>query len=503
MRYPFSNLKTWIFLVTLGALVAAGCGPAPTPALVPAPTAEQPTLTPDPGATPIPTRGLLDPGELVAYTAQSGDTLPAIAVHFNTTVEEIKAANPSLPEQVTTLPAGYPLQVPAYHLPLTGTPFQIVPASEVVYGPGALGFDSERELRSRPGYVGDLTDYAFARERTAWGVVRVVARNYSVHPRLLLTLLEHQTQALTNPFPAEIHTVYPLGYENPAYRGLYRQLIWAAERLNDGFYGWRSGKFREFETADGFIVRPDPWQNAGTVAVQRLFAAMYDVERFEQEIGPGGFYSTYLELWGNPFDLGEPTIPPNLQQLELALPFAPGRIWDFTGGPHPSWGDSLPWGALDFAPPSVNTGCAPSDEWVTAPAAGVVTRSEQSMVMLDLDGDGDERTGWVLLFYHLATHNRVPTGSVLEQGDHIGHPSCEGGRSTGTHFHMARKFNGEWIPADGPIPFTLERWVAQEGEVAYEGTLVRGSRMVPACPCSTRENRIIYRDDPPGSDPAP
>lgn len=487
-------------VICAGAVLLASCAPAAAPGTAPPPTATEPaTLTPDPLATPLPTRALLDPGELVSYRAQSGDTLPAIAAHFNTTVEEIRAANPSLPDPVTTLPVGYPLEIPAYHLPLTGTPFQILPDSELTYGPGAIGFEPQTEVRSHPGYLAEMSDYAFARERPAWGVVNVVASNYSIHPRLLLTLLEHQTQALSNPFPGEVHTAYPLGYENPAQRGLYRQLVWAAERLNDGFYGWRSGKVREFETADGFLVRPDPWQNAGTVALQRLFAAMYDRERFEHEIGPAGFYQTYRELWGDPFELGQATIPGNLQQPELVLPFMPDKVWDFTGGPHPSWGDSLPWGALDFAPPAVEGGCAPSNEWVAAPAAGVITRSERSMVMMDLDGDGDERTGWVLLFFHLATRDRIAAGVEVAQGDPIGHPSCEGGRSTGTHFHMARKFNGEWLPAAGAVPFTLDRWVAEEGDSPYEGTLVRGARTVPACTCSRFENRIIY-DLQPSSD---
>ncbi len=474
------------------ALALAACGSAPAPVGTPTVTPETPTLTPDPHASPIPTRGLLQPGEIVNYTAQSGDTLAAIGVHFNTTVEEIRAQNPSLPEQVTTLPSGYPLRIPAYHLPLTGTPFKILPDSETVYGPTAVDFDIRVAIRSRAGYLSGMSDYAFGKERKAWEVVEVVARNYSVHPRLLLALLEHQTRALSNPFPGEIHRTYPLGYENPRYRGLYRQLIWAAERLNDGFYGWRTGKVREFETSDGFIVRPDPWQNAGTVAVQRLFAAMYRADRFHQETGPAGFHQTYRELWGDPFGLEAATIPGNLQQPELALPFMPDKVWDFSGGPHPSWGDSLPWGALDFAPPAAEGGCAPSNEWVAAPAEGMVTRSEESMVVLDLDGDGDERTGWVLLFYHMATNNRVLEGVTVKQGGRLGHPSCEGGRSTGTHFHLARRFNGEWIPAAGPLAFNLDRWVAQEGERSYEGSLVRGSRVVPACTCSTRENRILY-----------
>ena len=48
--------------------------------------------------TPIPTRPLYSPGEEVDYIVQTGDNLPALASHFNTTIEEIRKSNPFLPE---------------------------------------------------------------------------------------------------------------------------------------------------------------------------------------------------------------------------------------------------------------------------------------------------------------------------------------------------------------------------------------------------------------------
>ncbi|MFP3852908.1 MAG: LysM peptidoglycan-binding domain-containing M23 family metallopeptidase [Anaerolineales bacterium] len=463
-----------------------------TPAITPTPT-PLPTSTVEVGATPMPTRTVFPPGEKLPYQAQAGDTLPALAVHFNTTVELIRMANPSLPEAVTTLPAGFPMEIPAYHLPITGTPFKILPDSEVVNGPTAVDFRLRQAVLGRPGFLSTMNDFAFGEQRESWQVVETVAMNYSIHPRLLLTILEHQSHALTQPFPEEERfETYPLGLEETRSQGLYRQLLWAAERINDGYYGWRTGRIRDFETVDGFLVRPDPWQNAGTVAVQYLLAGLYEKEQFDQQIVSEGFQRTYRDLWGDPFAFEENLIPGNLQQPELALPFVPGRIWDFTGGPHPTWGDGLPWGALDFAPPAVVGGCTPSREWVAAPADGVVTRSGKALLMLDLDGDGDDRTGWSLLFFHMENDTLIPAGTEVSQGDRLGHPSCDGGRATGTHFHMARRYNGEWIPAVGPLAFTLDRWVAHGGEVAYEGTLRRGSRIVPASVDTTFENQIVY-----------
>ncbi len=73
-----------------------------------------------------------------------------------------------------------------------------------------------------------------------------------------------------------------------------------------------------------------------------------------------------------------------------------------------------------------------------------MVRSQRGAVALDLDGDGDEGTGWVLL-YHWRSEERVAVSTWVEADAPLGHPSCEGGVSTGTHLHIARKYNGEWI----------------------------------------------------------
>ncbi|MGH2628463.1 MAG: hypothetical protein ACRDHY_17640, partial [Anaerolineales bacterium] len=93
-------------------------------------------------------------------------------------------------------------------------------------------------------------------------------------------------------------------------------------------------------------------------------------------------------------------------------------------------------------------------------------------------------------YLHIASRGRVAAGAFVEEGDLIGHPSCEGGLASGTHVHIARKYNGEWILADGPLPFELSGWVAEAGSRAYQGALVNGDRRVLACPCASRETRI-------------
>jgi hypothetical protein len=111
-----------------------------------------------------------------------------------------------------------------------------------------------------------------------------------------------------------------------------------------------------------------------------------------------------------------------------------------------------------------------------------------------MDGDGSEQTGWNLLYLHVASNGRVAKGEWLEQDDRIGHPSCEGGMSTGTHLHFARKYNGEWVTADGPLPFLLSGWTVYAGEKPYDGTMVKGDKVI-ASDLYAQSLAVILRDD--------
>lgn len=440
--------------------------------------------------TPLPLRPVYSPGELVDYVAQAGDTLPALAVHFNTTVEEIRQANPFIPESATTMPPGMPMKIPIYYAPFWGSPYKILPDSLFINGPAQVGFDTQKFIASQPGWLKTYSEYAAEANRSAAEIVNLVALKFSLSPRLLLALIEYQSGALSQAQPDEEALTYPLGYHQHNRRGLYRQLLWAANLLNNGYYGWRSGRLSSMEHEDGRIERFDPWQNAASVALQFFFNALYPKEDYLKAISPEGFAHTYTALFGDPWAADQPHIPGSLEQPPLQLPFPPGKVWAFTGGPHTAWGTGDPLAALDFAPPLVAGGCRDTDEWATAVADGIVVRAETGEVVLDLDGDGDERTGWNIFYLHLATEGRAPLGAQLKAGDPIGHPSCEGGSSSGTHVHIARKYNGEWIPADGALAFNLEGWIAHNGDRPYQGTLTHLSRTVTACVCSNQETFI-------------
>ena len=455
--------------------------------------------------TTFPKRPLYSPGELVEYTAQCGDTLPLLASRFNTSVDEILEANPFIPKSATTMPPGMPMQIPIYYLPLWGTPYKILPDSLFVNGPAQVGFDTAEFISKHPGWLKNYKTFASKANRNGAEIVDLVARNYSVSPKLLLAILEYQAGALSQSvLPPEMED-YPLGYPDWEHKGVYLQLVWAANFLNNGYYRYRTMRLKELEFSDGRIERIDPWQNAATVALQNYFNTILDYDNYTVAVAPEGFAQQYRELFGDPWEEDlESNIPGSLTQPQFILPFEPGEVWALTGGPHTGWGTDDPRAALDFAPPSVRGGCVQSDIWVTAVAPGIVVRSEQGVVMLDLDSDGDERTGWNILYLHVETRDRAPLGAQLEQGDRIGHPSCEGGTSTGTHIHIARKFNGEWMPAEGILGYNLEGWTAHNGSEPYLGTMTRGSQTVTACTCSNaasfiKSDRPVEKDELKGN----
>jgi LasA protease len=174
----------------------------------------------------------------------------------------------------------------------------------------------------------------------------------------------------------------------------------------------------------------------------------------------------------------------------MNLPFNEGQTWYYTGGPHGGWDSGSAWAALDFAPPGDNGGCFTNPLWVTAVADGLVLRTSNGALIQDLDNDGYEQTGWVILYMHIAADGREEPGEYLFAGERIGHPSCEGGVSNATHVHIARKYNGEWIAADGPMPFNLDGWISSGGGREYDGYLTRGSQTIEAWDSASELNQI-------------
>jgi LasA protease len=418
------------------------------------------------------------------YVVRMGDSLASIASQFNVTIGMLITANaisnPDLIEDGQTLVIPPPIRT------TPGPGSKIIPDSELVYGPYALDFDIQGFLARYDSYINRYSEVVEGQLRTGPEIVQLVAQDYSINPRLLIALLEYQSGWVTKANPDEDRLANPIGNQDSWRTGLYLQLAWAADNLNRGFYLWKAGGIGGWLLNTGEAIPIDPTINAGTAGVQQLFALLDDRPNWQHDVSSEGLYKTYSNFFGYPFDYAyEPLIPDNLEQPALQLPFEPGVYWAFTGGPHGGWGEGSAWAALDFAPGYEGLGCVKTDYWVVAAADGVIVRADAGRVVQDLDGDGNEGTGWTILYMHIEGDDRVKAGTYLKAGDRIGHPSCEGGFSTGTHTHIARRYNGEWIPADqqsenGGIPFNLEGWVSVGNGIEYDGYLERDGETISA-----------------------
>ncbi len=484
-----------------GEFITAGPGelakPIPTKRTGPTPTLASlsvalPTARPE-GApiftpTPNPPRALPTPRQDPdQYVVQSGDTLGEIAQRYGVSVNALMQANGL--DDADLLTVGQTLTIPAPEPGETGTAFKIIPDSELVYGPASVLYDSRTYVQNKGGYLSAYTEDLNGEILEGWQIIDLVSRNYSVNPRLLLALLEHQSEWVTNPDPAILE--YPLRLEDPWHAGLYKQLTWTADTLNFGFYSWRVNAISTWVLLDGSVIPVDPTINAGTAGVQHFFAALDDYFTWFEDVTAFGIFQTYFFLFGNPFDLAiEPLVPAVLQNPPMQLPFETGATWSFTGGPHGGWDSGSAWAALDFGPPGETAGCVTSDEWVVAAANGWIVRAGDGAVIQDLDGDGYEQTGWVVFYMHIETRDRVSPNTYIYSGERIGHPSCEGGFSNGTHLHIARKYNGEWIPADGDLPFVMDGWVSSGNFYEYDGFLSKGDLSIEAWDGRNELNQI-------------
>lgn len=506
---PGALLAVTDLLPSSAALPAASLpASSPTQALaqdIPTPIPALPTSLPteavepvDPVVSPTPFSPP-EPDAPILYYSQAADSLPVVAIRFGVLPTEITSPDP-IPETAFINP-GQLLVIP-HRLEQTTASTKLMPDSEVVFSPSATDFDiasflgkAGGKLRSSPEWVPGTGMVSGA------NVIARIAAEDSVNPRLLLSLLEYQGGWVYGNPETETAIDYPMGYVDGNYKGLTRQLVWAINQLSIGYYAYREGRLTEIKFKDGSTARLAPDLNAGTAALQYFFAQLYDRQGWEAALDPqNGFPALHQKMFGDPWERAknvEPLFPPGLKQPPLSLPFMRNWQWGYTGGPHGAWEQDGAYAALDFAPGSNESGCVASSTYATASASGLVVRSGRGVVVLDLDGDGREQTGWVLVYLHIATDGKLPVGTWVDQGEPIGRPSCEGGVSTGTHVHIARKYNGEWIPASGPLPFDLGGWIAHAGNEAYKGTLTRADQTLTACTCSNPQTFITRGPDDP------
>jgi murein DD-endopeptidase MepM/ murein hydrolase activator NlpD len=412
------------------------------------------------------------------YVVRPGDTLSAISLALDIPLDELMQLN-GLQSESDIIHVGQPLKI---HLDVSRTApqFALLPDSEVVFSPSYLGFDVETFLKQHNGYVSKFTAPVDGVHVNSAEIINRVARQFSVGPRVLLAILEHYGGWVTQ---AQPQTYLPLGPENPYYEESFLlQLSWAANRVNQGYYGYKRAGNHIVRFADGSRAMVPAGLNSGTAGILNFLGINSSWDTWQGEAD--AFMATYRRLFGDPaMHQIEPLVHSNLQQPDLGLPWEQGEVFYYTGGPHAAYGTYSGWAAVDFSPPDIVGSCYYSSKNVTAAADGRLVLGETGEMYLDLDSDGNLQTGWVLLYLHVVARDDVVDGMQVLAGTPLGYASCEGGVSNSSHVHLARRFNGEWMAADGPVPLVLSGWQFYQTSSQYDGTAVRGGVTKTACEC--------------------
>jgi len=482
------KVKRWRISVSwLLAIIMVGCSTnQPTVVIITStpiqPEHSLPVLTAAPASGPAPDSTLPTGTGPARHIVQSGENLSQIAAQYDVSLASILAVNnlenPDFLEvdQIINLP----------QIPVTYTlAWRTMPDSRLVRSVSAQSFDTAAFIRSQPGIIPSLNGPVVTRQANgaaltdilpASQIVERVSLEYSIDPRILLAFLEYRAGLLSQSDVDEVRQLYPLIRPEQSYginrSGLYNQLAWLADQLNFGYYDWKYRGKTTLEFSDGSRLHYHPDLNAASVALQYVFSRLRSLADWQLDVSEDGFYATYQAYFGNPFDDEFTTVPPSLSQPQLSLPFQSGEIWRFTGGFHGGWGPGSAWAALDFAPPD-----KPADHYgpcytarfpTTSVAPGKIVRISNGAIVLDLDQDGNEGTGWTILYLHIVKDASLQSGQTVAAGDILGYASCSGGYSTATHLHIARRYNGEWIPADcahcpsasAMPPFVMSSWQA-------------------------------------------
>ncbi len=467
---------------------AAEQSAAAQPIAIAAP-ANTPTI---PAATPIPTdvppmplptpmTPLMD-----VYTVRAGDTLGGISYAYDIPLEELLALN-GLDENAI-IHVGQSLRVPL-DVSRTAPLVKLMPDSETVFSPAYVGFDVEAYVRGQNGFLAGYSERVNGIPLSGAEIIDHLARQFSVGPRVMLALLEYYSGWVTQPQPTAAR---PLGIGNPYGDSLYRQMSWAAAMVNQGYYSYKRSGVTTVKFYGGGRALVPAGMNAGTVGIMNALAVNSDWDTWQTEISADGFIKTYRKLFGDPFAREiNPIVPATLVQPLMELPWKSGDTFYYTGGPHEGYGTGSALAAIDFGPPDVLGSCYYSEVPLTAVAAGRIFLGSKGETYLDLDADGNLQTGWVVLYLHMVADDSLTQGQMVAAGDVLGYASCEGGVADASHLHIARRFNGEWIAADGPVPFVLSGWRVQAGNVPYEGTMVRGDKIKTACECWDESNALI------------
>jgi len=263
----------------------------------------------------------------------------------------------------------------------------------------------------------------------------------SISPRVLLTLIDLQSQLISQPDLALLQQ--PLaGLSNAD--SFSAQLQDVADQLATRLYQ-REATVSEFSAAPAaalsYLFEADNSQGPQvlqqqadklsefTQRYQQLFAEVYQPAPERRAADSSTQDLNTLAGPANGF---------------LQFPFPLGQSWH-VGGAHTNTGSgNYPMSSLDMSIGG-GWGSNQSNTWVAASAAGSFKRHSSCFAEVVHSG------GWSTTYYHLM-NIQYNTGANVAKNTKIANPAntqpqalCNGGSSTGPHQHWSLKQNGSWV----------------------------------------------------------
>lgn len=365
------------------------------------------------------------------------------------------AARPASPTPTPPLPTSTPL-------PPANLPHTLIADDRFTYAPDFYTAEVQAFLEEQGSILARATVPLGEEEDTFAHALVGQCIRYSLNPKLLLTLLEVQSGLIQGKGGPEVEEVssrldYAFGYRKAEWRGLDRQLEWAAYTLAASF---RREEWPFPRLTDGKRATIPGEANVATRALLRLLAYTSDSQRFARlrSSEPGSFVATYRELFGEdprmpleppPQPAQEPFLWPPYAGSPAALSYFDheyptfeenGTILTYGGerghasyDGHDGWDYALPAGSPVLAAAAgrvvfagfLDTGCA-------TPAGLVVV---------------DHGQGYRTLYWHLQKVE-VVEGQEVRLGTRLGTVGSTG-CSSGPHLHLGVEFLGRDVDPYG------------------------------------------------------